>query len=109
MSEPLDIFADHIGLNINRFGAIIGIFHTSPESSALQCVATIRMSLELHKVAAFLMARQVSQYESQTQCAVPMDEGTLEKIHIPRTEWEQFWSYRFAAPTSDAPSVGQYL
>ena len=92
-----DVYADQIGINIAPFGCALN-FLLSPSTppaggapAAGTAVVTVRTSLEHLKMMAFLLRRQLLQYEqsSGVQIAIPMD--VLNALRIGREDWDECW------------------
>lgn len=94
--EPIDVYADQLGVNIGPFGVALN-FGQSPAVppaggvGAGRTVAAVRMSLEHLKVMTFMLRRQLVDYErtSGTRVAVPQD--VLNQLRVGREDWEECW------------------
>ena len=97
MSEIPDIYTDGVGLNIGPFGCALN-FARSPSAgqaggpgAMAQPVGTVRMSLEHLKLMAFLIRRQLRDYERQSGVQVPVPADVLNQLRIGREDWEECW------------------
>ncbi len=97
MQEPIDVYADQFGLNVGAYGSSLNFFvssatppvpGTAPHTERL---ATIRMSLEHLKVMAFVMRRQILQYEQQTGVNIQIPMEVLNGLRISREDWDAIW------------------
>lgn len=97
MPEPLDVYADQMGLNIGAFGcalnfALSSAVPPSPGGAVQgQTVATVRMSLEHLKLMTFLLKRQVAQFEHEAGVRIPVAPSILNQLRIGREDWDAFW------------------
>ena len=98
MADPIDLYSDQLGLNIGPFGAVLN-FGVSPSvpppgggSPPLHHIATVRMSLEHAKITAFMLHRQLLQYERSSGIKVPLPQDVLNHLRVGREDWDGFWS-----------------
>jgi len=97
MPEPIDVYADQFGLNVGAYGSSLNFFVSSATPPApgtapqTERLATIRMSLEHLKVMAFVMRRQILQYEQQTGVNIQIPVEVLNGLRISREDWEAIW------------------
>jgi hypothetical protein len=96
MAESPDVYTDGLSLNIGPFGCVLN-FGLSPAIAPAgagampQPVATVRMSLEHLKIMAFLIRRQLRDYERQTGVQVPVPQDVLNQLRIGREDWQECW------------------
>jgi hypothetical protein len=97
MPDILDVYTDGVSLNIGPFGCSMN-FAMSPSAAQggvpgtmAQPVATVRMSLEHLKVMAFLIRRQLRDYERQSGVEVAIPADVLNQLRIGREDWEECW------------------
>ncbi len=97
MTEPIDVYADQFGLNMGAYGTALNFLVSSPTPPAPGSVpqserlATIRMSLEHLKVMAFVIRRQILQYETQTGVNIQVPIEVLNSLRISREDWDTLW------------------
>ena len=100
MPEPMDVYADQISINVGPFGCALnfslsaslppaggGVMPGSP-------VGTVRMSLEHLKLMAFMLRRQLIQYERGAGVQVPVPQDVLNQLRIGREDWNECWGDR---------------
>ncbi len=99
MPEPVDIYTDNfqmtmspyrVTINFSLTGAMPPAPGAAPQSERL---ASVRMSLEHLKLMAFIVHRQVMQYERGTGVTIQLPLGLLNDLHIGREDWEAFWPH----------------
>jgi hypothetical protein len=94
---PVDVYSDQLGLNLGPFGCAINFAISPPVPpagggvAAGQAVATVRMSLEHLKMMAFLLRRQLLQYERDSGIRVSIPRDVLNQLRIGREDWEECW------------------
>jgi hypothetical protein len=97
MLEPIDVYSDQFGLNVGAYGTALNFSvsgatppapGTAPHTERL---ATIRMSLEHLKVMAFVIRRQILQYEQQTGVNIQVPVEVLNSLRISREDWDTLW------------------
>jgi hypothetical protein len=98
MAETPDVYTDAVSLNIGPFGCMLN-FALSPAVSpaggaVAQPVATVRMSLEHLKIVAFLIRRQLREYERQSGVEIAIPADVLNQLRIGREDWEECWGAR---------------
>jgi hypothetical protein len=97
MTEPIDVYADQFGLNVGAYGTALNFFVSSATPPApgsipqAERLATIRMSLEHLKVMAFVIRRQILQYEGQTGVNIEIPLEVLNSLRISREDWDALW------------------
>jgi hypothetical protein len=97
MAEPADVYCDQFSLNVNPYGITMNFSISSPippsPGSAPQSerVSTIRMSHEHLKVMAFILRRQIIQYEQQTGVDIQVPVEVLNGLRISREDWDAIW------------------
>ncbi len=100
MPDPVDVYSDQLGINVGPFGCTINFSVSSPmpppggTPMPGQIVATVRMSLEHTKLMAFMLHRQLLQYERQQGVNVPVPQDVLNQLRVGREDWDAFWSGR---------------
>jgi hypothetical protein len=99
MADIADVYSDGVALNVSPFGCALN-FAMSPSTAQAgapalaQPVATVRMSLEHLKVMAFLIRRQLRDYERQSGVEVPIPADVLNQLRIGREDWDECWGAR---------------
>jgi hypothetical protein len=93
---PVDVYADQIALSIGPFGCALnfGVSLRMPPpggGAAGNQVATVRMSLEHLKVMAFLLRRQLIQYEREQAIRIQVPMDVLNQLRIGREDWQECW------------------
>ena len=94
--EPIDVYADQLGLNVGPFGCALN-FGQSPSVpppggiAAGRAVATVRMSLEHLKTMTFLLRRQLLDYERGAGVRVAIPQDVLNQLRIGREDWDECW------------------
>ncbi|MBI4246341.1 MAG: hypothetical protein HY614_04045 [Candidatus Rokubacteria bacterium] len=97
MPDAIDVYADQLGLNIGPFGCALNFSVSAPlpppGGGAVpgQPVATVRMSLEHLKTMAFLLRRQLVQYERGAGIQIPVPQDVLNQLRIGREDWNECW------------------
>jgi hypothetical protein len=97
MAESRDVYSDQFQTTVNPYGATLNFMATSaeppPPGSPVRAerVATIRMSLEHLKVVAFMLRRQIVQYEQQSGVRIQVPADVLNGLRIGREDWDEFW------------------
>ena len=97
MADVPDVYTDAVALNIGPFGCMLNFALSAsvppPAGSGpvAQPVATVRMSLEHLKLMAFLIRRQVRDYERQSGVQIPVPQDVLNQLRIGREDWEECW------------------
>jgi hypothetical protein len=96
-AEPIDVYSDQFGLNVGAYGtslnfSVSGATPPAPGTAPqVERLATIRMSLEHLKVMAFVIRRQILQYEQQTGVNIQVPVEVLNSLRISREDWEAVW------------------
>lgn len=97
MPDSVDVYADQVGINVGPFGCSINFSVSAPlpppGGGVLpgQPVATVRMSLEHLKLMAFMLRRQLLQYEREAGIQVPVPARVLNQLQIGREDWQECW------------------
>ncbi len=97
MTEPIDAYIDQFQVSVGPYGCTINCMRSSAEPpslssfSRLECIATLRMSLEHLKAMTFLLHRQVVQYERDSATSVQMPVRVLNEMRIGPEDWKKFW------------------
>ena len=97
MPEPIDAYCDQFNLLMGPFGCALIFSATRPVlvkpdvRVAGDTVATLRMSIEHLKAMAFLLQRNLREYQKQTQIQIPLPEAVLSDLKITPQEWKAFW------------------
>ena|SRR3989442_15162560 len=97
MEEPVDVYSDQFQINLNAYGCTLNFLISSPSPPApgavpqIDRLATVRMSLEYLKIMAFLLHRQLIQYEQQTGVSIPLPIQILTSLQIRQEDWHAFW------------------
>ena len=98
--DPVDVYADQIGINLGPFGCALN-FAVSPGlppagGGAIpgRPVATVRMSLEHLKLMTFMLRRQVLQFEERSGVQIPISWDVLNQLHVSREDWDRQWGVR---------------
>lgn len=97
MPEPIDVYADQFGLNLGAYGTALNFSVSSANPPApgtspqIERLATIRMSLEHLKVMAFVIRRQILQYEQQAGVNIQIPVEVLNSLRISREDWDAIW------------------
>lgn len=96
-NEPADVYADQVGINIGPFGSALNFAVSSPMpppgGGAIpgHPIATVRMSLEHLKLMAFMIHRQLRQYERSAGIRVPISQDVLNQLRVGQEDWREFW------------------
>lgn len=95
--SSFDLYADGVGLNIAPFGCALN-FALSPAvppagggAAPSQPQVTVRMSLEHLKMMAFLVRRQLIEYERQSGISIPIPRDVLNQLRIGPEDWDTCW------------------
>ena len=87
----IDIYAEGFTLGHNAYSAIIKFTRMSlGQSSAVEEMATVRMSYQQLKAMALLMARHVRIIEEQLGTEIPVQQQFLSNIQIAHEDWHKF-------------------
>ena len=84
-------------MNMNPYGATLnfGLSDSTPPSPGtapkIDRKATVRLSLEHLKVMAFVIVRQIKQYEGQTGTSVQVPPQILNSINVSPEDWDLLW------------------
>ena len=97
MQEPFDEYVDGFTLGAGPYGAAIN-FQRSPSrpvatgsTPKVEEIGSVRLSLEHRKVMAFVMKRQVDDYEKQMGIEIPIAFQLLNALKIAPEDWQGFW------------------
>ncbi len=105
MSDPLDVYSNQFQIHVSPYDGTLNFFVSSPTPPApgstpqIERVATIRMSLEHLKVLAFLLHRQVTQFEGQAGVQIPIPTEVLNGMRIGLEDWQSFWRQAGGMPS----------
>lgn len=97
MPDPIDAYADQVQLQMGPFGCVLNFSASSPLPVApgvpppAQHVASIRMSLEHLKVMAFILRRQMLEYERESRTRVAIPQEVLNALRIGPEDWDGCW------------------
>lgn len=97
MPDPVDVYSDQLGINLGPFGGALNFSVSSsvpPAGGGVvpgQPVATVRMSLEHMKMLAFLLRRQLIQYERGAGIQIQVPQDVLNQLRIGREDWNECW------------------
>ncbi len=97
MNEVADIYSDQFQLNLGTYGATLNFSLSDPtppspgSAPKVERKATVRLSLEHLKVMAFVLVRQVKQYENQTGADVQIPAQILNSLGISLEDWNFLW------------------
>ena len=100
MPDSVDVYSDQLGLNIGPFGCALNFAVSAavpPAGGGVlpgQHVATVRMSLEHAKAIAFILQRQLLQYERASGIEIPIPQDVLNQLRVGREDWNAFWGGR---------------
>ena len=96
MAEPFEVYSDAFTITVSAWGANLSfqLREAHPEATSIRQpdrLGTVRMSNEHLKVLAFILRRQVMQYEQQqgVRCDVPVQ--ILAQMGIAPEDWNAFW------------------
>jgi hypothetical protein len=97
MTEPIDVFSDQFQLTVGPYGCTVS-FMMSPATPPVpgsmpqaERLASVRMSLEHLKVMAFMLRRQLMQYERGTGTKIQLPLDILNSLQIGPEDWNAFW------------------
>jgi len=97
MNEFPDVFSDQFQMNMNPYGATLNfsLSDSTPPSPGtapkIERKATVRISMEHLKVMAFIMVRQIKQYENQTGTTIQLPNQVLNSMGVSPEDWEMLW------------------
>lgn len=96
-SEPFDIYSDAFSISVTPWGANMSFAlreahpsKTKPELPKHQ--GTVRMSNEQLKIIAFMIARQIKNYEHAENMQHHVPAAILNQLGVGPEDWESFWS-----------------
>jgi hypothetical protein len=98
VSGALDVFADQFQLNVGPYGCAINFLLSSPEPTApgvsppAERQVTVRLSLEHLKMMAFVLRRQVREFERRFGVRVDVPKPVLNQLGISQEDWDACWS-----------------
>lgn len=98
MAEPIDIYSDQFQVSTSPYGCTVNFMlspATPPVPGSLpqaERLACVRMSLEHLKVMAFMLRRQIVQYERATGTKIPLPADLLNSLQVGPEDWDSFWS-----------------
>lgn len=97
MSEPFDIYSDSIVVTVGAWGSNLSFqlqeAHPSPPTvTQPKRLGTVRMSVEHLKAMAFILRRQVTQYERSHGMKYDVPTSLLSQMGIAPEDWDAFWS-----------------
>lgn len=98
MADAVDAYADHFQLLLGPYGSALtfGLTPSSPPATGqpmdIRPVATIRMSLEHLKVVAYVLHRNLLDYERSTGTEVAVPRRLMESLGITPEEWTKLWA-----------------
>jgi hypothetical protein len=99
MPEPVDVYSDQFQLTVGPLGCTMNFSLTSPRPVApgappqAELLASVRTSLEHLKLMAFIVRRQVVQYERSSGTRVELPTEVLNALQIGKEDWDSFWNY----------------
>lgn len=97
MDEAPDIYADAFQFTTGANGCTVNFLlsaATPPpqgQPAANKRVATVRISLELAKVAAFAMRKAIRQHEQQSGAPISISRDLLNVLRVSPEDWHAFW------------------
>lgn len=100
MPEPPDAYCDQLHVLIGPYGCALifsavrpgpPMVDTPAPKLPVDQVATLRMSIEHLKAMAFLLQRNVREYQKQAGIQVPLPEKVLGDLRTTPQEWKAFW------------------
>jgi len=97
MTDPVDLYSNQFQINMSAYDSTLNFLVSNPIPPApgstpqAERVATIRMSLEHLKVLAFLLHRQLIQFEGQAGVQIPIPMEVLNALRIGLEDWQSFW------------------
>jgi hypothetical protein len=98
MADARDVYADQFQVHLSPYGVTLNFFLTTPlppsgpgPEPPSDRVATIRTSLEHAKVIAYLLYRQLVDYEVQSGVRVMVPGDVLNGLGIGPEDWDSFW------------------
>jgi hypothetical protein len=100
MDEVADIYTDQFQMNLSPYGATLNFSLTDPTPPSpgtapkMERKATVRLSLEHLKVMAFVLVRQIKQYENQTGTNIQIPNKVLNSISVSPEDWDIMWGNR---------------
>ena len=103
MPDPVDVYSDQLGLNTGPIGCALNFAASAalpPAGGGVVPglhVATVRMSLEHAKTMAFILQRQLLQYERGSGVEFPIPQNVLNQLRVGREDWNAFWGGRCRA------------
>jgi hypothetical protein len=98
MPEPVDIYSDQFQLSLGPLGCTMNFSLSSPRPTApgappqADLLASVRTSLEHLKLIAFILRRQVLQYERNSGVRVELPMDVLNALQIGKEDWDSFWN-----------------
>lgn len=93
-----DVYADEIVFKTGHLGCALNFYLSSAdqpnsdESTAPhRHQVTVRVSLEMAKVLAYLLMQQIQQHERVLGTHVPISDSVLESLGITEDQWLKLW------------------
>ena len=108
MSEPVDIFADAIHINMMAFGCTLQFGRSEPVPMAMvaesipdsilptERLATIRLTPELMKAMTFLLHRHIVRYEEYNKRKIELPANLMARVLTGSTRelWDTLWGLK---------------
>lgn len=96
MPEAFDIYADSFMITVTPWGANLtfALHDAHPSGPGPQAPipkGTVRMSSEHLKTVAFMITRQIKEYERTEGIVHPVSRRVLNQLSIPQEDWDSFW------------------
>ncbi|MEK7216188.1 MAG: hypothetical protein AAB289_11385 [Chloroflexota bacterium] len=98
MMPENDVYCDQFHLNLGTYGAALNFMLSNPSPPTPGAypqsdrVATVRMSLEHLKVMAFLVRRNLTEYERSSTTTIAVPAQLLNSLGISSEDWDAFWN-----------------
>ncbi len=97
MAAAADVYADQFQLNLGPLGCALNflVSGANPVASGsmppIECIATIRLSLQHVKAMTGIFQKQIVAYESQTQLFIGLPVDVLRAMQIRQEDCEALW------------------
>lgn len=95
--DPPDVYADQFTVFFSAYGVMLNLNASSATPPGVgspaqaERVVTVRMSLELAKHMAYLLQKQVRQFEREAGITIGLPLQVLNQTGIGPEDWESFW------------------
>lgn len=95
MADQFDAYSDGVGVNVGPFGCALNFTLSPalppPHGAPGNPIGTVRMSLEHLKLVAFVLRRQLLDYERNAGVQIQVPRAVLNQLQVGPEDWKQCW------------------